>query len=285
MTDQRSSKEQRSSKPNSESVATIPGTEYHNLESSAVEETYGISVALPEQYSETDQLFPVIYVTDPYFVFGSAVESARLHVIDGNMPPAIIVGIGYAGEQSFSRIMKLRARDFTHTTSPNHPSGESPPWFAEAELGGADDFLAFLHEELIPFVERQYQASDERTFVGHSGGGDFGTYVLFHNPDLFDRYLLSSPAVWFDNEIVFDYEKEYAADNDQLSVRVFMSVGGEESEEWVDGMKRLAGTLRDRSYENLSLTTHVFGDMTHYSLWPVAVNRGLLSLFEEPEER
>lgn len=261
--------------------ATIPRTELHYLESSAVQATFAISVALPEEYSERDQTFPVIFVTDPYFVFGSAVESARLHTIDGHMPPAILVGIGYAGEQDTARIMKRRARDFTHTSSPNHPSGESPPWFAEVELGGADEFLTFLDERLLPFVEAEYRVSDDRTYVGHSGGADFGTYVLFHRPEFFDRYLVSSPSVWFDNEIVFEYEAEYAANNDRLPARVFMSVGGEESHEWVDGMRNLADRLRERSYVDFMVTTRVFDEMTHYSVWPVAMNRGLQSLFQE----
>ena len=37
--------------------------------------------------------------------------------------------------------------------------------------GGADEFLRFLSDELIPWVEGQYRTASFRVLVGHSLGG------------------------------------------------------------------------------------------------------------------
>jgi predicted alpha/beta superfamily hydrolase len=122
-----------------------------------------------------------------------------------------------------------------------------------------------------------------------SYGGLFGLYVLFHHPDTFNRYVIGSPAIHHDNRVTLTYESNYAANHDDLPVRVFMSVGEREevddpliesSFQFVTNMKTLAKTLRERSYPGLRLTTHVFEDETHGSVIPATFSRGLRVVFE-----
>ena len=56
-------------------------------------------------------------------------------------------------------------------------------------LGGADRFLAFITDELKPWVQDRYAvASDDSMFFGDSRGGLFATYVLLTEPSTFRRY-------------------------------------------------------------------------------------------------
>lgn len=259
--------------------ATIDQTTVHELDSEVVGEPYTLSVALPAGYAEGDESFPVVYLTDPFFAYGSTVESVRLHTIDGRMPPAIVVGVGYPGEQEFGRIMDLRTRDFSPTDNPTFPAGD-PPWSPEVELGGAEAFMDFLAEEAIPFVEERYRVTDDRTYVGHSGGASFGLHLLFERPALFDRYLISSPQLWYDDELLFDIEASYAANHQGLPARVFIAVGEREPHFVVGSVRKLLETLEARAYEEFTLHSTVLPGETHFSMWPVAVNRGLRVLFD-----
>ena len=259
--------------------ATIPWTTTTPFYSEAVEDTFLISIALPERYDK-DKEYPVVYLTDPRFGFGTAVESARAHVIDGTIPPVIIVGIGYPGDQGYGRIMQIRSRDFSTVSDPEVPGGW-PAWADQIEWGGADAFLEFNKNELIPYIEQNYNTTSDRTYMGWSGGGHFGSYILFTEPDLFNRYLfVSAPFEWFHNGIAFDYEEKYANNNDSLDAKVLLIVGSKESESTVEANERMANILKNRNYKGLELTSQVFDDKKHYSVWPVAINYGLQHLLK-----
>jgi predicted alpha/beta superfamily hydrolase len=155
--------------------------------------------------------------------------------------------------------------------------------------GQASRFLRFIREELKPFIKTNYRTNpDDSTYVGNSYGGLFGLYVLFHHPDTFNRYVIGSPAIHHDNRIALTYEGNYAANHDDLPVRVFMSVGGREemddhlidpSFQFVTNMKTLEKTLQERRYPGLQLTTRVFEDETHFSVIPTTFSRGLRVVF------
>lgn len=261
--------------------AAIPDTEVIEMFSEAITDTFQISVALPAGYENSDKKYPVVYITDPFFTFGSAVESARANRIGGLMPDVILVGIGYTGKQEFNRIMLLRTRAFTTKPVFKWSSGEEPEWAKGELMGKAPDFLAFIKENIIPHLEENYRVTNDRTFVGHSGGGFFGAYVLFNEPNIFNRYLLSSPSLWGEDRSTFDNEQAYATKHDSLNVRLYLSVGEEEIHDMVGEMREFVDILRSREYHGLKMHTHIFNDENHFSVWPVAVSRGLRVLFEE----
>ncbi len=64
---------------------------------------------------------------------------------------------------------------------------------------------------MIPFIDQPYRTiPGDRTIVGHSIGGFFGSYVLFQHPQLFAKYLIVSPSLRYTNDMIFQYEAEFA---------------------------------------------------------------------------
>lgn len=260
--------------------ATMPWTINTKMYSEAVKDTFKISVALPENYEKTKE-YPVVYLTDPRFAFGTAVEAARALSIEGTIPPIILVGIGYPGSQDFGRIMQLRSRDFSTVSNPQVPGGW-PAWADDIDWGGADDFLKFIEQKLIPHIEQNYRTTTNRTYMGWSGGGHFGLYALFRNPELFDNYLLvSAPFEWFHKGIAFNYEEEYAKNHDSLNAQVLFAVGTGDSESTFESNKRMTAILQDRGHKGLEVSFKSFEDKKHYGVWPVAINHGLQQLLSE----
>lgn len=240
---------------------------------SAADRTYKISVALPANYTETGEPYRVLYVTDANAEFGMAVETARL-----NAPGTVVVGIGYDNPgQGFAASGVPRTLDLT------------PTRIAAADSGGAPEFLAFLRDELVPHVESEYHVdADDRALMGHSFGGLFATYTLLHNEGLFDRFVIASPSIWWDDRTILEMEQEYADAHDSLDARVFLSVGS--LEETTSGfpmtsdMTNLARTLAERGYEGLELGAHVFEDETHLSVIGAAFSRGIRYIYAAPGE-
>ena len=78
---------------------------------------------------------------------------------------------------------------------------------------GAEAFLKTLQQEILPFIEQRYKTASGRGFAGHS----FGACVLFHQPDLFSKYLLSSVSMpWDRNEMLQKELQYYKAGNHRL---------------------------------------------------------------------
>jgi len=84
-----------------------------------------------------------------------------------------------------------RVKDFTPTHLDN--------W---STSGGADNFLRFIKEELIPHVNKSYPVNGDNNFWGHSLGGMFITYAMLKEPALFKSYIAVDPSMWWDKGLV-----------------------------------------------------------------------------------
>ncbi|MEM9406412.1 MAG: alpha/beta hydrolase-fold protein [Acidobacteriota bacterium] len=261
---------------------TISGTELHSLPSKIVDDEFTVQVALPSSYGSGEKSYPVVYALDADLSFASLAGSVRMAAFAQEMPEVILVSQGYANP-AVQRVMTSRSRDYTPIESaPPAAAGvseESPP-----PTGGAPAFLRVLREEVIPFVEKTYRTTEQRVFAGHSYGGLFGLYALFHAPQTFDAYLLGSPSIWFGDEVSFDYEATYAEDKDDLAARVFFGVGFLEevpglppSDRFlmVTNTRKMYQRLKQRNYPSLELELVLFDEETHMSVVPPLMGRGL----------
>jgi len=246
---------------------TIANSEQFKLFSVNTQQEYKIYVHLPMSYSSGDATYPVIYGLDADIGFGSAAEIATLLPVRNEMPELIVVGIAYGaypGQEGNNR-----TRDFTPTAVSDFPSS-----------GGAEKFLQFLRDELIPVTDTKYRTKPaDRTLSGASLGGLFSLYVLFEHPGIFNRYKISSPSIWWDNDVTLEFEKKYANNHTDLPARVFISVGDVEGTAGV--WEKMVQVMEERNYPNLKLTSMMFEDAPHLTACMLAGVRGLKAIFSE----
>lgn len=292
------------------SEVSLPGTEVHTLASEIVGQEFRLLVARPFGPPRSAAGYPVVYALDADMSF-PLVRQVALSLQSGfELPPVLIVGIGYPG--GMREGMRLRNRDYTPTPDPvfmkfNEQWGGGPA--TPGGSGGAPAFLRFVSEELQPFVESRFGADpDDATIIGVSFGGLFATYSLLRAPDTFQRYIIGSPSLWWDGKVVFGYEADYAEAHEDLRARVFVAAGGHETAEhdeemlarvpepmrrpmlefqqaiegaaqMVELVEPFVETLRGRGYPGLDLTLHVFPGETHASVPPMTISRGLKTVF------
>ncbi len=113
---------------------------------------YRIHVALP-QGAKPGVRYPVVYVLDADGHFPLFAETARVLADAEDVPPLVVVGIGYP-VASFGDTIAPRLRDYTPVADPPHEElvrkvvGEG----TVVVTGGADAFLAFIEDELKPVI-------------------------------------------------------------------------------------------------------------------------------------
>ena len=67
-----------------------------------------------------------------------------------------------------------------------------------------EKYLAFMTEELVPFISTKYSVSADpaqRAVIGSSMGALSAAYFAFSKPDVFGMAGIQSPAFWFRPEI------------------------------------------------------------------------------------
>ena len=203
--------------------------------SSVLGEERTVNIHLPSGYAaDTVAAYPVIFLLD-----GSAHEDF-LHVVGGLqfasypwiqwMPPSIVVGIANVD----------RKRDFTCPTSVAEEKAQYPT------TGGSEAFLTFIATELIPFIDSNYRSAPDRMLIGQSLGGLFATEVLMKRPELFQRYLIVSPSLYWDDGSVLELPTTFLSDTAKAPRQVYVAVG-KEHPIMVKGAKSLTTLLRKNS--------------------------------------
>lgn len=153
-----------------------------SLYSAILQEQRVLWMYVPESANSTifsKTKYPVLYLLDgdAHFqtVTGMIQQLSDADQGNATFPEMIVVGIPNTN----------RGRDL----NPSHADDGT-----EANQG-AENFIAFIEKELVPYIESKYPTTPYRTLVGHSLGGAFVMHTLMHHPTLFNNYLSIDPGL------------------------------------------------------------------------------------------
>ena len=239
-------------------------TKVEYLTSESIADSFRIFISIPNGYKDNDKKYPVLYVLDGDIAYGMAASIARYLEVGGNIPELIIVGIGYGSIDKLSG--SKRSRDYIPIA-----------------IGGAENFLIFLKDELIPYVDSNYRTiPGDRTINGYSIGGLFALYTLFTQPETFNRYIIGSPYLLWDDYSIYNYEKNSPEKIGDRKINLFISVGSEESDEkYFNPIDELVTKIQERNYSGVILESKVFDGSTHLTGPPEVLTHGLISVFSK----
>jgi hypothetical protein len=245
-------------------------TQVKVFHSQIIDDDFYLYISLPDDYDQSDKKYPVLYLLDGDVAFGMAASIARYLQFGNAIPELIIVGIGYGALKKNEG--NMRSRDYTISAR----RGRSG-------TGGALKFREFLKEELIPYIENTYRTvPNDRTISGYSLGSLFAIYTLFTEPGLFNRYIVGSPHLSWDEYRIFTVQEEAFNKFDDIKAKVFISVGSEEDEEkYFNPIDEMVTLITEKGYDSLKMETKVFDGGTHLICPPEALTYGLVSVFNK----
>lgn len=247
--------------------AALRGSSFR-IQSPEIGRGFDIYVRLPPDYDPEGPAYPVVYVLDGDSLFPIlAANHLFLHYDDG-LPEAVVVGIAYGG---FDPSVNRRNIDF-QSPGEGVPDGEA----------GAEAFLTFLRDELMPVIESQFHVDPEqRVLFGQSRGGAMVLYSAVQDPDLFWGRIASNPSLTPGLESVLAPAERTERDD----LRVVVTSGTrdradlrEEAALWVETWQ---GRHVDERPWTVSLITIEGG--THAANAGDAYRRAMNLLFEPPQ--
>lgn len=211
----------RAASPADETVSVEIGKE-RIIHSKILGEERPILVYVPNDYASSGASYPVLYLLDGAFHFHHATGIIDFLSKLSRIPRMIVVGIPNVD----------RNRDFLPTRV-----NDIPP------AAGADKFLAFIREELAPFVDKNYRTAPYRILCGHSFGGLFGIYSLVNSPGLFQAYFIVSPSVYWDDRLMFKKAEDLFKENPGLKCFFYITAAGGDKDAIRFASKDFAGLL------------------------------------------
>lgn len=212
--------------------------------------------------SQSQQKLPAIYALDAGY--GLAGPTAQMMAGVGVMSPAYVVSVGYGDGQYHWRDTDLLYRS---TTEGGVTYG-----------GGGVTFLAFLTEELRPFLEAKYPLDPAKAILfGHSFGGLFAANVLAESPAAFDGYVIGSPSVWMDPQVL----AKLSGAGPGNGRRVFIAAGDAEEPRMLSGVSRLSAILA-AAPSGFKVERKIFVGEDHISYYPLLAQAAFRWLLPPP---
>lgn len=226
--------------------------------SKVLNEERSVIVYTPNSYGLTDQRYPVMYLLDGGAHFHHATGIVQFLSAQGLMPEIIVVAVMNVD----------RTRDFSPTHIDERPN-----------TGGAEKFMSFMSDELLPFIERNYKTEPYEILVGHSFGGTFATYALLNQPEVFDAYIAISPFMMYDDGFVVKEAKSKLKSNYLSNVQFFMTVGDEPG--YFETLAEFENIVENKSPKGFKFTYVKMPNENHGSIPHLSIYRGLESIYSD----
>lgn len=276
----------------------IPGeamfrrTRYFEVDSDRAGARYAVWITTPPEYdNDSGRSFPTIYMPDGngMVLLSASVSSMNAGELIDPLEPTIQVCVGYTGDD-VPRSLAVRARDLlppheyllpgTAEGLRNMPPGQlisqaDAALYADyLENPAGDRFLAFLAEELHPFVRENYRVdADDLGLFGHSYGGLFATFAALQPSTIFRNFGAGSPGLLAEHSVIFRMYRDALASGGLSPRRLHMTLATRELTDpsLYQGMvgagtvefMRMAGSS---AIEGLTFTSRLFEDETHMSV-------------------
>src|SRR5687767_682084 len=189
-------------------IGSVTIAQRYSIQSKASNETRTYLVHKPGGYDFTDERYPVIVLLDGEANIQHVSATADFLASNGRAMKMLVVGIENTDRQ----------RDLTPPIT-NTRTSDRP----EGKVGGAERFLSFIAEELLPSIDRTYRTRPTRILIGHSFGGFFASYAPSKRPELFKPYISASPSLWWEMQALADEPLNSSANHKSVQAAAYVT--------------------------------------------------------------
>ncbi|KKY34646.1 putative siderophore esteraselike protein [Diaporthe ampelina] len=197
---------------------------------------------IPEDEKSASESIPSIYLTDGNAYFSTTVDVVR-RLEYTHKARCIVIGVGYPMPPARAVYDFRRGPDLTPPSRDgtyDAPLGRDGKPRTDIQFGEADDFLAFIREDvmrhyvegvLFPHLRGKW---GHKALLGHSYGGIFTLNALYTQPGAWDTYLAASADVEFNKgKFVAEQEADFRARTLDCPSPALLITYGEEAQDMV----------------------------------------------------
>lgn len=238
------------------------------LISGEVNSTFKLNIYLPLSYNESEDIYPIMILTDACLGSGIAQTTFDLLTWKKTIPEVIVIGIDYP-YTDMTQLQRYRFRDMM----PTHVEGYEPS-------GDADKFINFIEKELFPYIQNNYRVdTTDRAFYGHSAGGNLGSHILLEKPYLFNRYVIGSPGYyWDDNEIIKRIQGMDKVGG-KSEIVIYSYIEDNVSDGMLNNWNTFNNLLKEKISSQILFRDQIYKDEGHYSVYLSAFSTAIKFIY------
>lgn len=216
-----------------------------------------IDIYLPEGYAAQGDRYPVLVTCQSHFLHVSGMTA---DLAWKSSTPELIV----------ASVRNYSSGDFIPEKIEGHP-----------DSGGADHFIAFFKDELVPYLDAHYRTHAFRIFYSGSFGGGFCVYMFLTQPHVFNAYLAATPAIDYEggSTLIMTNLPSYLAKNTYQDR--FLYLGTENEVRLIPFLDKFVAILGEANPPGLRWEYHPFFDEDHGSIANRVVYHGLKFVFSD----
>jgi hypothetical protein len=213
---------------------------------------------VPEGYQNSLSRYPVLYLMDGERNFLHVAGIVHLLSTLRFIPEMIVAAVLNAD----------RDRDFSPTKVDGYP-----------QVAGAAQFLLFMKNELVPFVDENYRTSPARILFGHSLSGLFAAYAFVSQPQLFSAFILTCPSLAWDEGALLKKMPIFLEENPGLHKFLYLTVAAEDDEPTLKACAEFAELLKRKAPKTLDWHYRIIRDESHGSAAHPTVYQALKTIY------
>ena len=250
-------------------TAIIIGNKF-DIKSTILDEKRTCLISLPDSYydaSGVDKRYPIIIVLDGYTHFKTAAGIVHFmssdRIRNNLMRESIIIAIENVDRERDFTLAKIK------TKRPN-------------TMGGGRDFLNFIEQELISYIDENYRTAPHRTLVGHSLGGLLTLNSYMDTNSIFNAYISIDPSIWWNEEIM--KKKVDSISSISLNKKLYIATANQGEGSYARNKKRhddLYALLKKKSKKALQVEIKYFEKENHRSVPLIALYEGFKYIHQE----
>ena len=242
-------------------LGSLSIAERYQLTSEQLSETREFYLSLPASYDNSQHHYSVLYLLDADQNMEHAVASARMLAQWRGIPELIIVGIPSTN----------RLRDFTPTQDLNYSE----------QSGGGELFMAFLKQELIPYIDANYRTHPFRILSGHSLSGLLASNELMLTSSPFNAFIITAPSLWWNDFEILKIAEQNFKQNQRESKAAYFGIGELDGYGMKQELLRYIAAIEASGNDRVRFDHREYSGEGHMSAPMSVTYDGLISVFAD----
>lgn len=234
------------------------------IHSDILNEQRPLIIGKPSSYESGEESYPVLILLDGDAHFHHTTAVLKFLAANGLIPEMLVVAVPNTD----------RSRDLTYPSENALEKAQLPTH------GGAENFLGFISDELLPWVDQNYRTHPYRILVGHSLGGLFAITTLVTRPEVFNGYIAISPSLQWNNQATVAQAEAFFDATEELQADLYMTAGNEGGT-LLGGTRKLSGVLDEKAPAKFRWDFNHLGEESHGSVPLRSTYLGLEAIFSD----
>ena len=244
----------------------------HLYNSKILNEEREILISLPQNYIRNVHKYPVIIAMDGEYLFEITSSIVKIKTSRNEMPESIVVGIpNNTGKRSDMSLELLKS--------------DGKKFFGN-NGGKSEEYLDFISEELMPFLEKNYRVNAHKTIIGMSP--TFGPVLeaFWNKSELFNGYIVLAAELSLktkSGETIAQKLQTSIQDSIRPKLSIYVGKAGEDlkrrpAEEAVAFIE-LNQKLNSKANPKINYKIEILENENHYGMSISGIEHGLETIY------